>query len=148
MKFNFVFFSLLYALFLLNSQIILAKSSAQATSGATHTSQSSLTSGSSSRSKKSPLSSKEKQIIDDFIQKAHDIPEKTKDNREQYLEKVDIAFKAYQKMWKYENEVSETGMNISESLNKKIKAAAKILFNSRNIQNMVWKLRSHKHSAQ
>ena len=82
-------------------------------------------------------------MIEDFINAAHAIPNSKSEQKDykKFRVAVDKAFKAYEKMYHYENYISANGMNVPDAKNKEIKDAAKILFNAKHIENMVWQLK-------
>lgn len=90
------------------------------------------------------LTSNEKQMIEDFIKTAHEIPnnKSEKTDHKKFRAAVDKAFKAYEKLYHYENFISDHGMDVPDITNGQIKEAAKILFNKKHIEHMVWQLKT------
>ncbi len=64
-----------------------------------------------------------------------DIPQKSKDNRKIYKQKVDKAFQAYKALYDYNR---STKMFVTEAENHKIMESIEKLFKHKHIENMVW----------
>ena len=74
-------------------------------------------------------------LIEKLEYAVEDIPERTKENRKEYQEKINLAFTAYKGLYKY-NKSSK--MFVTQEENHRVMQAVEKLFKHKHIENMVW----------